>query len=71
MLWDSRKAPIRAWMYRPTPVATPSPSARVSIATRSVVGPEPGGSGVGIDPRLLREDLQHPPGGEPFEVVGP
>src|SRR5947209_6157290 len=67
----SRKAPISAWMYRPTPVAAPSPSARVSIATTSLWRPEPTGSGVSIDPRLLREGLQHPPGGEAFEIVGP
>src|SRR5438876_10201565 len=67
----SRKAPISAWMYRPTPVAAPSPSARVSIATTSLWRPEPTGSGVSIDPRLLREGLQHPPGGEAVEVVGP
>src|ERR1700693_2466517 len=58
-------------MYRPTPVASPSPSAPVSMPTRSRVRPEPTGSGVGIDPRLLREDLEHPPGREPFEVIGP
>src|ERR1700730_17261036 len=78
--WLSRNSPINAWMYRPTPVASPSPSARVSIATRrcptsfslplwGTVGW--GRSGVGIDPRLLREDLEHPPGGKPVEVVGP
>src|ERR1700682_372543 len=69
--WLSRSAPINAWMYRPTPDASPSPSARVSTATRIGGRPRPTGSGVGIDPRLLREDLEHPPGGEPVEVVGP